>query len=74
MKKFSFSDGSCWFSACALVVSSVLTASSTIHVFLGSFSAQCDPEMAPPATQSVVPGRLLLLPCRPEIGLYGARS
>lgn len=57
-----------------LVVSSVLTSSWSIHVFLGSFSAQCDPEMVSPATQSVVPGRLLLLLCKPEAGLSGARS
>lgn len=30
-----------------LVVSSVVTWNWNIHVFLGSFSAQCDPEMAP---------------------------
>lgn len=57
-----------------LVVSSVFTSSWSIHVFLGSFSAQCDPEMASFATQSVVPGRLLLLLCKPEAGLSGARG
>lgn len=46
-----------------LVVADVFTSSQSIHVFLGSSSAQCDPEMASPTTQSVVPGRLLLLLC-----------
>lgn len=57
-----------------LVVSSVFTSSWSIYVFLGSFSAQCDPEMASLATQSVVPGHLLLLLCEPEAGLSGARG
>lgn len=57
-----------------LGVSSVFTSRSPIHVLLGSFSAQRDPEMAPLATQSVVPGHLLLLLCKPGAGLSGARG
>lgn len=57
-----------------LVVSSVFNSSWSIHVFLGSSSAQFDPEMASLPTQSVVPGRLLLLLCKPEAGLSGARG
>lgn len=57
-----------------LVVSDLFTSSWSIHVLLGSFSAQCDPEMASPTTQSVVPGHLLLLLCRSLADLSGARG